>query len=151
MLPRAYALTRLLLHLASRRLHGREHIAEEGHHVAHLTRREVRRLGTLARANTEGDTVVLRVGDGGVEHVHGGQRLRGLVDAILRVAVEGFDEGGEIRDGDLLRSRTLATGEGETDDGNAVIVQTDLDALTGGGEGGGVDGADEQLGHDDLP
>ena len=86
-----------------------------------------------------------------MEHVHGGQGLRGLVDAVLRVAVEGFDEGGEIRDGDLLRSRTLATGEGETDDGNAVIVQTDLDALTGGGEGGGVDGADEQLGHDDLP
>ena len=151
MTPYLPALTRLLLHLASRRLHGRERIAEERHDLAHLTRREVRRLGTLPGADTEGDTIILRIADRRVEHIHRRKSLRGLVDAVLRVAVEGFDEGGEIRDGDFLRSGTLATREGEADDGDTVVIKPDFDALTSGGESGRDGGADEQLGHDDLP
>jgi hypothetical protein len=149
--PYLPALTRLLLHLASRRLHGRERIAEERHDLAHLTRREVRRLRTLARADTEGDTIILRVGDRRVEHVHGREGLRGLVDTVLRVNAEGFDEGGEIRNRDLLRSRPLTTGKSEPNDGNAVVIQTDFDALTSRGKSGRDGGADEQLGHGDLP
>ena len=140
------ALTRLL-DLLRGGLHGGERIAEEGHDLRQLLRREVRRLGTLAGADTERDAIIVVHGDRSVQHVHGGEGLRRAVQTVGSVAVKGFDEGREIRDGDFLCAGALATGEGEADDGDARIVEADFDGVAGGGEGGRGGGVDEKLGH----
>jgi hypothetical protein len=147
---RAYAPSRLLLDGLRRLLDGGGDFAEEADHLVHLRGREVRGLRPLARADAELDAVILVHRDGRVEHVHGGEHLGRLVDAVGGVARESLDEGGEVRDGHLLRPRALATGEGELDDRHAVVVEADLDALASDGEGGGVGGGGEQLGHDGI-
>jgi hypothetical protein len=129
----------------------RENPTEEVHDLVHLGRREVGGLRALAGADAELNAVILVHRDGRVEHVHRREHLGRLVDTILGVAGEGLDERREVGHRHLLRAGALATGEGEADDGDAVVIQTDLDALASGGEGGGIDRGREQLGHGDYP
>lgn len=143
------ALTRLL-DLLRGGLHGRQDFGEEGDDAGQLLRREVRRLRTLAGADTERDAIIVVHANRGVEHIHGGQGLRRAVQTVLRVAVKGFDERGQIRDRNLLSAGALSTGEGEAHDGDARIVEADLNAIAGGGEGGRGGGVDKQLGHGSI-
>lgn len=149
MTPYLPALTRLL-DLLNRLLDHRGDLAEEAHDTRQLLRREVRRLRTLAGADTERHAVVLVHRDRRVEHIHGGQRLGRAVQTVRRVAVKGFDERREVRDRDLLLAGALATGEGDGHDSHAVVIDPDLDALASDSDGGGVDGGSEKLGHDEL-
>lgn len=146
MTPYLPALTRLL-DLLNRLLDHRGDLAEEANDAGEFLGREVRRLGTLAGTDAERHAVVLVHRDRRVEHIHGGQRLGRAVQTVLRVPIEGVDEGGEVRDGDLLTARALTLGEGDGDDSHPLIIDTDLDRLTGDSDGGGIDGGGEQLGH----
>lgn len=143
------ALTRLL-DLLDRRLHGRQDFGEEGHDAGQLFRREVRRLRTLAGADAERHPIIVIHANRGVEHIHGGEGLRRAVQTVLRVAVKGFDERGEIRDRHLLSAGALSTSKGEAHDGDARLIQTDFDAIAGRGEGGRGGGVDKQLGHGSI-
>ena len=111
----------------------------------------MRGLRALPGTHPELNAVILVHRDGRVQHIHGAEHLGGLVDAVLGVAGKSLDERREVCHRDFLTTRSLAASEGDLDDGDTIVIQPDLDGITGDGESGGVDSGREQLGHDGLP